>query len=965
MSIFKDSFKPGVKDQLTARQDALILRTPQTLQYYNSRNAWIRVTSSVNVNNDGGALAKKYILQGGILNSSKKLREGLGQDGSYSNVSPDGKKYRLGIRPMPGITGVTVKSKSAYGSLREATINFQAWDIRQLEELELLYMRPGYSVLVEWGWSPYLNNDKTIGTTVNYIDDVLNGGVSKEDIWKKAFDQASKDGNYDSLYGFIKNYSWSARADGGYDCTTTIISTGEILESLKTNYGAHDTALDTQGIFPSDTSIDRPFEKDSNIQKSYAQNIIAGICNELYLIVSRTIITESKQKGSYEGWDFFRFDLDVSGKEDESDFNDQPQIYIALKDFIDIMNKYVLIKDSASPNPKPVVELSLSEGDHMVSSPKTPGPLLCLGHPLQLSTDPTVCLIKNEAWLDPEGNFGIKEGFFDGFDTIKDIMTNLNASYWYNGNYTDKQLGVIGNIYVNLAYIHSLVTSKDIESGDRKEKNDIAVFDFLKNLMSGISTAIGNVANFDVFTDPVDGKGRIIDINYTNPEDRNTAYDNAFIIETHNLKSTVRSYKLESQIFPEQSSMIAIGAQAKGGALGENVNTLIDFNQNLTDRVIPKKEAPTSESTQTDPKEEAKEKVRHLQESLDIIIDFINKINPDWFFEFVGDYDVGESSKYSNALKDIINFWTTYVKSDNKNRSLIPTKLSLELDGIGGIVIGNLFRIPEELLPRGYKGDGAGPTKMGYIVTGLGHSIQDNDWKTNIDAQFIILDEPKNDSSLTPAELKDISTLVMAAQSNEEEAIEIVKKKEEEKKNPEKKTSVTPVKNSGVGSVAENSQKYPVLVRSQAFKSVYNSTVQKYAKVSATTPVADSLRKALDKQYIVEKGNNLADNGDITTDLKNAVLTFQSKLKSTAGYSFINASKPIRITAGNDSYHRTYGDKRNRTTHCRGLAIDIGTREFTSAQVSSLMTLLRASGFTYVIYHGGSALHIHANIPTT
>jgi hypothetical protein len=391
--------------------------------------------------------------------------------------------------------------------------------------------------------------------------------------------------------------------------------------------------------------------------------------------------------------------------------------------------------------------------------------------------DPTICLIKNKAWANPKSNLGLDEGLFDDFSTIKDLMTNLGESYWYNDDYNTTQLGIIGNIYVNLAYIYSLVTSKEIESGDRKEKNDIAVFDFLKSLMSGISTSIGNVANFDVFTDPVDGKGRIIDINYTNPEGRNTSYDNAFIIETHNLKSTVRSYKLESQIFPEQSSIVAIGAQAKGGALGENNNTLIDFNQNLTDRVIPKKEAPTSESTQTDPKKEAEEKVKHLKESLDVVIDFINEIDPDWW-ESVGDYDVGEAAKYCNALKDIINFWTTYVKNDNKNRSLIPTKLSLELDGIGGIVIGNLFRIPEELLPRGYKGDGAGPTKIGYIVTGLGHSLQNNDWKTNIDAQFIILDEPKNDSSLSITEVADIAVLTSAIQSNEEQAIEIVKKKD-------------------------------------------------------------------------------------------------------------------------------------------------------------------------------------------
>ena len=47
-------------------------------------------------------------------------------------------------------------------------------------------------------------------------------------------------------------------------------------------------------------------------------------------------------------------------------------------------------------------------------------------------------------------------------------------------------------------------------------------------------------------------------------------------IEIQNTKSIVRSYKLESQIFQDQSTIIAIGAQAQGGALGADTNTLID-----------------------------------------------------------------------------------------------------------------------------------------------------------------------------------------------------------------------------------------------------------------------------------------------------------------------------------------------------------------------------------------------------
>jgi len=164
MSIFKDTFIPAISASINARQNALVNRTPQNLQYLNSRNSWIRMTSAVNivtevdenglpVKDDGGALAKKYILQGGILKEDGNLRKNISD--VYSNVSPSGQPYRLGIRPMPGITDISIASKSAYGSLREVTVNFVAWDIRQLEDLELLYMRPGYTVLVEWGWAPY------------------------------------------------------------------------------------------------------------------------------------------------------------------------------------------------------------------------------------------------------------------------------------------------------------------------------------------------------------------------------------------------------------------------------------------------------------------------------------------------------------------------------------------------------------------------------------------------------------------------------------------------------------------------------------------------------------------------------------------------------------------------------------------------------------------------------------------
>ena len=156
MSIFKDTFKQEIQDQLKARQDAIFERTPDAIQYFNARNSWIRMSSAVNVDGNN-ELAKKHILQGGTLYENQaQLRSGvLTQNAAYSVLSPGGNPNRLGLRPMPGIIGIDVKSLSAYGSLREIEVKFIAWDIRQLEDLELLYMRPGYTALVEWGWAPY------------------------------------------------------------------------------------------------------------------------------------------------------------------------------------------------------------------------------------------------------------------------------------------------------------------------------------------------------------------------------------------------------------------------------------------------------------------------------------------------------------------------------------------------------------------------------------------------------------------------------------------------------------------------------------------------------------------------------------------------------------------------------------------------------------------------------------------
>jgi hypothetical protein len=249
MSIFRDSFTPEVRKQLEIRGKAIKDRTKNGLQYFNSRNAWVKMTSGVDVQDNGDSytsdLAKNHVLLGGeaILDGNYKLKSGIGQGGAYSHKTLGVNGWidnQRGIRPMPGITSVDIQSKSAYGSLREATVSFVCHDIRQLEVLELLYMRPGFLVQLEFGWSPWLDNDGNLKTNVTFDDSIWLSGredYSLQDRFKALFNKSkAQSGNYDAILGYVKNYEWSARMDGGYDCKTEIISVGEIIESLKINY---------------------------------------------------------------------------------------------------------------------------------------------------------------------------------------------------------------------------------------------------------------------------------------------------------------------------------------------------------------------------------------------------------------------------------------------------------------------------------------------------------------------------------------------------------------------------------------------------------------------------------------------------------------------------------------------------------------------------------------------------------
>ena len=199
----------------------------------------------------GNGLSAMYILQGGTINASNTFvlgnteirlntsnpRGGINNfDGAYGD--PDTRSDGgdgFGIVPMPGIIDAKINTVSKEGALREAVVNFSCHSRRQLEILETLYMRPGYNVLLEWAWTPYIDNFGNIeNNDFSAIFEFFKQETDFDKISKviRELKEASH-GNYDGFFGYVKNFSYKAREDGGYDCTTELISSNSLLESLQ------------------------------------------------------------------------------------------------------------------------------------------------------------------------------------------------------------------------------------------------------------------------------------------------------------------------------------------------------------------------------------------------------------------------------------------------------------------------------------------------------------------------------------------------------------------------------------------------------------------------------------------------------------------------------------------------------------------------------------------------------------
>lgn len=743
-NIIGEGFEPFVDEQVNKRQEILgsINRTTEQILWANSKTSFVKLVSSADItdlNSLGGGFAKsdelaiKYVLFNGVTDEIPRTdpgienfqRSGIDTRRVYDNRGAYGLGgTEWGIQPMPGIISANIKSETM-GSLRTGTVQIKANNKAQFDIISTLYLRVGYTMLLEWGNTSYFNNkgeyitDNITSLADSFLIKKYNFGYIKDELGTDVVtynnllqavsaQQKYTDGNYDALIGRVVNYSWTFNKDGSYDITIILRSAGDVIEALKTNILLPGKIPDA-ALITSEPGVPKTSEETI---VSFAQSSTIGA---KFAEIQKLIPLGSLFSTSNSGLNTYHAGTTTVEYFSQQYLNGSVQYFVRFGTFLK------LLEDSIIPVISNGNEKILKVGNTNSDS------ILIYSPPRQMPSDPRICAFKKEV----EGRT-----IYSG---ISDFIVNKNGNPY----------GKLMFCYFNMVFILKLLE-------DLKDKDgNVSLISLLNNMMSGFCKATGN---FNSITPKIDyDTNTIIFVDKTSLPDRSTIIKNkkttkfnVYGLETNSSGSIVggsfiRDLQLKTEITPDLATMITIGATARGYVTGQDAIAISNLNNGTEDRIKPIISSPPSTNQKSE--EDNKETVDTYQSATDAFFAFISAITespsttgpsrvyPNWdedaFTNFTNtqkqllEYDQKQSTTLSRA---------TNAYSASPNSGFLPFNLTLTMDGLSGMKIYNKFNIDSRFLPKNY------PEAMEFIIMNISHTIQNNIWTTNITSAAIPLD---------------------------------------------------------------------------------------------------------------------------------------------------------------------------------------------------------------------------------
>ena len=593
-----------VVDQVKTRQQVYgkgfevnTQRSIEEINYLNNRNAWIKMASSVSVTDQdlrlplgisnpsqfgGSGLAQKSILFNGLSslvsdNSSPLLQRSdvsLVKDSFFNNSAYGLGGTQFGIQPMPGISQIQIDSKNR-GSIRTATVEVTAFNRFQFELIETLYLRLGFTMLIEWGWDRYISSEdnkvKKIGNTL--IEQQFFGDSSQDNMLLSINNLKEElEGNYDAFFGRVVNFNWEFNPDGSYNITIKLTSLGDVIESLKINQSPSQQAKNSLSFLDSKTYTLLE-EADSAITNNKATTRL-GI--ELYKKLNNSELWGSSNSNYYSLQDA------IGKTENYKDVlgEDGKNIAVQYNYFIRFGELCKIIQEKIIPN---VNDTAIKHLEFDLSPENT----ICNYTPNLISFDPKVCIINmdDNDILNQDTIKGIKIpsytsqaiGGLEPFKITKDP-----------GNIT---FGTIYNIYINYDTIFkSLKDNVD-------KKGNLTLFKFLLDICDKINSSFANVLDIEpiikedkviTFLDQKPIMGLSNNLSSLLPGVNNETA----ILEVYGFNGQkpepegtfLKNITFNTKLSPKLANQLSIGATARGVAVEEDATGFSNWNRGLVDR---------------------------------------------------------------------------------------------------------------------------------------------------------------------------------------------------------------------------------------------------------------------------------------------------------------------------------------------------------------------------------------------
>jgi hypothetical protein len=791
-NIVGEGFNKKIIEQIKQRQKVYgsLNRDNDQLTYLNSRTGWCKLISGASVDaevldvrklnglSSGDDLAKNYVLFGGMRGGPNTSRQGVAQINEIGSPNVYGfGGTEFGLRPMPGIISAEIQTETR-GSIKRATVKIQANNKAQFDVIDILYMRLGYSMLLEWGNSSYFDNDGTYEKNNPYSleTEFLNGyyntvNDTTEDLTYDNILSVIEDfrlkshGNYDALFCKVVNFSWSFTKDGKYDITLKLISLGDVIESLKANvlykgdntinilnFGA--TGSSSNGT-PSNPIV--TFQNAHEIGKKFYEIYTeldpytggyTGMAHAGYLPdTSNTGYTTGQSLPYYK--QVFQ--------------NTEPIYYIRLGYFLEWINKNLLYNVNNKPNQK-ILKIDTNVKTNIIHLIEN-----------QVSSNLNICVFKTvySYPLGPSAKTYFAYPYGDNFVHAYSATPN---QYSYP---TDNRYGYLMNAYFSLEYILNEIENK-------KDKNGkTSIYDLLTSLCDGFNQSTGNYNKLEVtidsetntarFTDSVELPDRDLILNQLNDPEISTEealfdtyrYVDAEINnETVSSAGFIRDLSFTTTVSPDLATMITVGSTNHGYVVGEEATALSRMNLGITDRY---KESINEPDTNVNYEDTLEVKYKTALNDFDQYVAYIGYTqysSTNSKPSLLNTSDLGNFSQTQTQLYEYQQAYNTYKASQvdptaaSPNAGFLPFNLSLTMDGLSGMKVYQRFTIESDFLPTNY------PRTLEFLIKGIKHKIENNQWITEIDSMCIAKDPfgtlSTNSTTTTQSTITTLSTTTPA-----------------------------------------------------------------------------------------------------------------------------------------------------------------------------------------------------------